>query len=460
MQLKMYLKIIFLILIYLNISSGAELTNMQGLGMARTFTAVAKGINALNINPANLALPDKKLLNFNLLNFTVISGSDLIDIDLYNKYFTGDENGEPVYLYDADKRKIINSFPSGLAQTGSSININLFALSLNFERLGGFALNINEQAALNLILPKSYLEFILYGNPLNSKYDFSRTYFNAMWYREYSISYAREIPAPDFLKYLAAGISLKLIHGYGFAEVSHNRTYLTTDSESKISGRIDYQIKLSGLNLFKDEDNSKYIPFPAPAGTGIGFDIGLNAKITEELIVGVALVDVGRINWKRNTYEHAGFTEFNFDDPKTGQEQLDSIDNLIKSTIKPISSFNSALPTILRLGVAYRLDKAPFIKNFPGEMLLAFDYNQGFNNIACNSTKPRFSFGVEYKPWKWLPIRTGISAGGIQGFNWAFGTGIILSFLDIEFATENIEAALFPSTLDRISFGFGLKVKI
>lgn len=459
-MLNRCIKIILLIFLFKNFSFCTEKTNLQGLSMARTFTAVARGINTLNINPANLAPSGEKSFEFNLINFTITTGSDLIDINLYNKYFTGDENGEPVYLNEADKRKILSMFPAGLAQTGSSIDINLVALALNIEAVGAFALNVSEKAGINLLLPKSYLEFILYGNPLNSRYDFSKTYFNALWHREYSLSYAREIPAPEFLKYLSAGISLKLVHGFGFAEVSHNRTFLTTDADSKISGKVDYQVKFSGLNLFRDDDSSDYTPFPKPAGTGVGFDIGLQAVVAEELTVGLALVDMGKIRWRENTYEHSGYAEFNFDDPKTGQEQLDSLDNIMKGTNKSISGFNSALPTILRIGAAYRLDKAPFITKFPGELLIALDYNQGFNNIAGNTTKPRFSFGVEYKPWKWMPIRTGISVGGIQGFNLAFGTGILLSFMDIEFATENFEAAISPNSFDRFSFGFGLKIKI
>lgn len=452
-------KLIIICLIYsVSLFAVNERTNLQGKGMGRTFTTIARGINTIGINPANLSYKNSYTVDFNLFNFSLSTSSDLIDFRLYNKYFTGDENGDPIFLTDAAKREILQVFPSGLAQTGFNLDFVLFALSVNAGKAGSFAFTASERVGLSILMPKDYLEFVLYGNPLNKKYDFSKTYFNTIWCREYSISYAHEIPEPD-LKFLSAGISLKLIHGYAFAEISHNRTYLTTDNESKISGKVDYQVKMAGIDLLLEENNEHYSPFPSPAGTGFGFDIGFSGNISEILTVGVAVTDIGKIRWNSNTFEHSGYAEFSIDDPKTAQEQLDSLGKIFENTNKKISSFKSSLPTVLRIGLGYKLDKAPFINNFPGEMTIAFDYNQGFNNAAGNTKIPRFSLGLEYKPWKWLPIRTGISIGGYQGFNWAMGTGLIFSFMDLEFATENLEALIFPNSADGISLGLGIKLK-
>jgi hypothetical protein len=98
--------------------------------------------------------------------------------------------------------------------------------------------------------------------------------------------------------------------------------------------------------------------------------------------------------------------------------------------------------------------------NFPGELLLAFDYNQGFNNLPGNTTKPRFSFGAEYKPLKWLPIRTGLSVGGTDRVNMGFGFGFLLGSFDMEFATENFGAVFTPNDFRRFSFAMGMRVRI
>lgn len=454
------LKLLIIYFIYtLSLFANNERMNLQGRGMGSTFTAIARGTSTLGINPANLSYKNNYSVDFNLLNFSISTGSDLIDINIYNKYFTGDENGNPVFLTDQDKREILKIFPAGLAQTGFNFDLSLLAFTVNAGNLGSLAFSIYERAGLSILMPKDYLEFVLFGNLLNKKYDFGKTYFNALWCREYSFSYAREIPQPDFLKYLSAGLSIKLIHGYGFAEISHNRTYFATDAESKIYGKIDYQVKMAGIDILFTENNTGYSPFPKPAGTGIGFDLGLSGNVSDILSVGVALVNVGKISWKSNTYEHSGYAEFNLDDPKTAQEQLDSLDKIFKNTKTKISGFNTSLPTVLRLGIGYKLDQAQFVSNFPGEMTIAFDYNQGFNNLTGNTKIPRFSLGLEYKPLKWLPIRTGFSLGGVEGFKWGFGSGLLFSFMDLEFATENLEALIFPSSMDRISFGMGMRLK-
>lgn len=453
------IKLIIIFLIYsLSLFAVNERTNLQGKGMGGTYTTIARGINALGINPANLSYKNSYTVDFNLFNFSFSTGSDLLNLNLYNKYFTGDENGDPVFLTDRDKREILKFFPSGLAQTGFNFDFVLFAFSINAGNIGSMAFSISERTGLSMMMPNDYLEFILYGNSFDKKYNFSKTYFNAIWCREYSISYAHEIPDPNF-KYLSAGITLKLIHGFAFADISHNRTYLNTDEEAKISGKIDYQLKMAGIDLLFDENNSRYLPFPKPAGTGIGIDIGFTGNISEIFSAGVAFINIGKMIWRSNTYEHSGYAEFSIDDPKTAQEQFDSLGKIFENTKKKISNFKSSLPTVLRVGLGYKLDQAPFIKNFPGEIIIAFDYNQGFNNLAGNTKIPRFSLGIEYKPWRWLPIRTGFSFGGIQGFNWAFGSGINFSFMDLELATENLEALIFPNSLNRISFGFGLKLK-
>ncbi|MDI6804260.1 MAG: DUF5723 family protein [Bacteroidota bacterium] len=441
-------------------NAGGDLTNLQGIGMARTYTAIARGINSVGINPANLGYPDKGTVTFNLFNFGTKVGSDLIDLDLYEKYFTGDKNGDPIFLNDADKRKILEVFPSGLAQTGFNFEFKLLSFSYQHSNVGGFVVSILERTGANVLMPKDYVQFLLYGNPLGSRYDFSQTYFNSIWYREYSLSYGRKIPRFVFMKSMTAGISVKMIHGFGFAELSRNNTHFTTDANAKIAGRVDYQAKFAGVDILKEESDVEYSPFPKPAGSGYGIDFGVSGFVNDQLSIGIALTDVGAIKWKQNTYENSGNASFDFDDPRTAEEQFNNLDTLLNGTNKPIKNFSSGLPTVLRIGAAYQFDKAPFISKIPGELLLALDYNQGFNNLAGNTTKPRFSFGVEYKPWKWLPLRTGVSLGGVDGFNMGFGFGILFSFMDIEFSSENFDAAISPRSVSRVSFAFGMKVRI
>jgi hypothetical protein len=455
-------KILILSLIFSSsfLYAGGERTNLQGLGMARTFTAVARGIDAVGVNPANLGYPDRGTVTFNILNFGMHGGTDFWNKELYTKYFTGDENGNSVFLDDQAKRDIVDGFPAGLALSNFDFEIKSLSISYQHSKVGGFVFSIIDRAGFNLIIPKDYVEFALYGNPLNSRYDLSETYASAMWLREYALSYGRKIPRFVFMKSMTAGITLKLIQGYGYTELTRNNTYFTTNELAEISGKVDYRLKAAGVDYMFSDSTQNFEPFPRPAGIGYGFDIGVSGFIKDELSVGIAIVNIGAIKWSHNTREITGQAELKIDDPFAGN-QLDTLDKALKGEDKNIGSFRTGLPTALRIGAAYQLDKAPWAgDNFPGELLLAFDYNQGFNNLPGNTTTPRFSIGAEYKPLKWLPIRTGLSVGGTDRVNMGFGFGFLLGAFDMEFATENFGAIFTPNDFRRLSFAMGMRVRI
>jgi hypothetical protein len=458
--IKISLTVFFLIASISATYAGGDRTNLQGVGMARTFTAVARGIDAVGVNPANLGYLDRGTVTFNILNFGIHGGSDFWNQELYTKYFTGDENGNAVFLDDAAKEKIIGAFPSGIALTSFDFEIKSFAISYQYPKIGGFVFSVTDRAGFNMNVPKDYVQFALYGNPINTKYDLSDTYFGAMWLREYALSYGRRTPRFVFMKSMTAGITLKLIQGYGYAELVHNKTLFSTNENAEIFGKVDYRLKAAGVDFMFSDSSTKFQPFPKPAGVGYGFDIGVSGFIRSELSVGIALVNIGTVKWSQNTREISGHAELNIDDPFAGN-QLDTLDKALKGEDKNIGSFSTGLPAALRLGAVYQLDKAPWVDNsFPGELLLAFDYNQGFNNLPGNTTNPRFSLGAEYKPWKWLPIRTGLSVGGTDHVNMGFGFGFLLGFFDWEFATENLGAVFTPKDFRRISFATGMRIRI
>jgi hypothetical protein len=93
-----------------------------------------------------------------------------------------------------------------------------------------------------------------------------------------------------------------------------------------------------------------------------------------------------------------------------------------------------------------------FKKGFPGKLLLAFDYNQGFNEMPGNSMKPRFSSGADWA-LNWFALRTGVSIGGIDKFNWGLGFGLDFGLLEINFGTSDFESVVSPNSAKRVSIG-------
>jgi hypothetical protein len=118
------------------------------------------------------------------------------------------------------------------------------------------------------------------------------------------------------------------------------------------------------------------------------------------------------------------------------------------------SEFTTSLPTVFRAGASFQLDKF-FNGNFPGTMLIAADYNQGFNDQPGNSTSPSFSLGAEWKPSDWIPIRTGLSFGGVTKFNWAFGFGLDAGVIEFDFATPDFHYLFMANQAKRITLAIG-----
>ena len=133
---------------------------------------------------------------------------------------------------------------------------------------------------------------------------------------------------------------------------------------------------------------------------------------------------------------------------------MDSIKNKIIGKGEYINGFSTNLPTALRAGVSYYLTNV-----IPGSVLLAFDYNQGFNDFPGNSKIPRFSLGAEWSPLGWFNFRTGFSVGGIDGFGWALGVGLDAGIVEFNFATSEMNQFVMGNSAKMYTVAFDSRWK-
>ena len=186
------------------------------------------------------------------------------------------------------------------------------------------------------------------------------------------------------------------------------------------------------------------------------FDIGFAATL-KEWAFSLALTDVGLIKWDKNAAEFNSFGYLYIDDI-SNEDQLDSAKESITGDSKKIDHFYTGLSTALRVGVSRMLWEGA--TKFPGSLLLAFDYNQGLNEMPGNSVQPRFSIGAEWKPMDYFPyLRTGFLLGGGLGFGWAFGLGVDAGLLELHFATSDMQSVVAPNATKTLSVSFGSRWK-
>lgn len=433
--------------------------NVRGMGMARTYVATSRGLDAVGINPATLALEDDKL-TVSLAPLGVHAGSDFLTLGLYNDYFTGVETGHGrvgKYLDDADKQRILDAFRGGVGEATADASVRLLGISYQIESVGGFAFTITDQVAGSIRLPSEYVRFLLYGNTPGSIFDFSQTKAKVSWLREYALSFGGSIPHPSFMKWLALGAAMKLVDGFGYYEVVEFNTSLETADNGILTGHASYLSRLAGLDPTRENSGFSASPFGRPAyGHGSAFDLGLAGGITDYLTVGLSITDIGKMNWESQIEETYVDTLLIVDDPQEVRDGK-AIENSLKGKKRPGAPFSSALPTTVRLGVALEVEKV--VEWMPGQMILAADYNKGIADAPGTTLYSRFSLGMEWKLLSFLPLRTGISFGGTDRSNYALGFGLRAGFFDLDVATENLDLLWSGESVSHASFAVGTRFR-
>jgi len=326
---------------------------------------------------------------------------------------------------------------------------------------------MHDQAAVNSNIPKDLVDLALYGNQSGRVYNLNDAQLDAWVLRSYSFSYARDITSifPTTLKSIHAGLTFKYIQGIAYASLSKVNTSLVTNADDY---GIDVQSELIlhsavspdfGLTYdFEDgTEEGNFTPFPEPAGSGFGFDIGVTSEINDRIKVGASLTDIGSINWDTETVEYSSVTEFTLNDI-TESEIVDSLFDTILGEGKFVDGYSTGLATAIHVGGSYVISSMDQT-DFPGLLLITGGYHQGFNNLPGNSTNPRFALGIEWQPVEWFQLRTGSSFGGRDGFNWAFGIGFDASLLEFHFATSNITGTLGSESSKIISVSIGTRWK-
>jgi hypothetical protein len=440
-------------------AQGGDRSDIVGLGMARTSAVTSCGVDAIGINPANLALPGSPSLSLTAFPFGIRLGTDFLNYGLYRQYLTGvstDSGTVGYYLTDKDKERILSGFSSGVGTINGDVGLKLVSVSIYSSGFGGLGLGITERVGGRGTLPEDYLRFLFYGNSPGQTLNFADTQVRAWWLRDYSLSYAQAFENAFGLDLLAFGVTAKYVAGFGYFDLEQTNTSFTTSSQSVVTGHAQYLSRRAGTDFLSSGEGSSFALFPAPAGTGWGFDFGIHAKLSSFLSLGASINDIGSLQWTHNARERRANGDFTIDDVFSKARQ-DSLKNVVEGTDQKISGFETQLPTAAHVGLALQLGQSDFAGNLPNAVV-AFEYTQGFNEMPGNSRKPRLSAGMELRLLSWLPLRSGVSVGGADQKSWAFGLGLHLGPVALDAATEDILSLLQPDQASKVSAGIGLRL--
>lgn len=453
-------------------SPGLGDTDPRAMGLAQSYTALARGPAAVFWNPANLALEDSPDFSWYFLGAgtSFIVENNSFSVQTYNDNFTRSDH----FITDNDKKNLLAAVP----REGLRLNLDFDPnLSLLIPVNGGMAfqmpwdlhsaVSIGFTSGFEGEIPKDMFELLLFGNEFEQQrlskgkdggYDIAE--WDGSRWMVASLNWAgAKLWMPDrfkpYLSEFSVGGTFKFTTGvYGEVKRSSGSfvsriqgaeldAYLITQN----AGRTGLDMNLELATAAKDRNLAFSLGLPDLGGTGFGIDLGV-AGVTRDrnLVFSVGLLNLLDVfSWNigaRQDSLYATATNLRV----TRVLDVDHIEDILENEDldgdgdtdfqQKIGerSFSRSLPALLRIGGAYQLNP---------RMTVAGNWDQAFSTGFGWSTTPRVSAGTEYRLVPWFPTRIGLSLGGrghSSAIGFAFGpfkvARLQAEFLDLALVTR------------------------
>ncbi len=382
--------------------------SVRSWGMGGTGVATARGLDAVNYNPANLAFSE---------GFTV--GLAAAAVDVHNNSLSLDRYNEitGTYLDTEAKDKLLSDIPDAGFQMDANVSASVFGL-----QSGNFALSFNALGNGSGNLDKDYFDLVLFGNELDETVDFSNTNGEGYAMGSAALSYGGVIMSGEQSK-LSVGVSAKYLYG---------------------AYEMHVQDAYGSLNTTMDEISGEaYVStVTSDGGQGYGVDLGLAYQTAGGWNLGMSMENLyTTVTWDSNVE----LNEYRVD--ASGINALnDDLDNAVTrtDTTYVADSYSTSLPQQLRFGAANRF----------GAFDVAFDYVQGFEDRGVTSTTPRFHVGTEWWLTGIVQPRVGLSVGGVAGTGASAGLGLKLGYWRVDLAAVS-RGELDPNQTKGLAFAMG-----
>ena len=425
-------------------------SDARSQGLAGAYTGVARNLDAVDWNPANLGLPSKQFGSFILIlpSFALGLGNNAFSIDIYEKY-----NGK--YWTEQDKDDILDLVKEGL-KIYTDFQYDVFGLSL--WRIG---FKNTLESTFDLTLTQAPFELALEGTEVGKTIRLDDLGAELCVLNRTSFSYAHPLSNISSalekeleklgISDLSVGLTFHYLVGLAYASLETPKGAIQFD-DYYMHATGEAIVRTAGVEVDSTDGEEETKFHPGKIGSGSALDLGIAATVKKDLTVSLGLMNLGgKITWDKYPREFMfSFSADSLNIVKMAQDTTggDSLYTSIDSSYA-ISSFETNYPTYLNLGIAYHLTpedigiKIPWlVKN----LVLAFNWRQGFSEGIGISKKAQFAFGLESGLlWGHLPLRYGLALGGRDGVVGTWGLGLKLGAFIWDLAFEN-RGALFSSS--------------
>lgn len=450
---------IILLLAMAGVSIAQVHIDARGLGLCNAYTVTSRGVSAVGYNPANLGFTDEVSFSADLFDFRFAAHNNFMSLALFNQYFTGDVNGDPIDLEETmpgrnktHKEYLLEQIPEEGFAVGLGMTIPLPMLNVSF---GNYAFSSGFEYYQNNSLPRGLFEMVLEGNAVGKSIDLAISQ-DLLLITNFGFSFA--IPFEGF----HLGTSVKYLMGLGFAGVD--------------SSGGSFNTRATGL-----ASDGFYRYTRAIGGNGIAVDIGVTSEKIGNLQYGVAINNIiGFINWGNDKnfiaknisiLEGAGVpvrsmfqipesdTSFSASTMYTMEmsevnvtgalSNSDSLFAMQDEDVPVPDGIKMNYPAILRVGVSYQYEQ---------DFIVMADLSAGMDDYYFADRTWRLALAAEWIRFKMVPIRSGVAFGGFYGKEASIGVGTHLLWFDADIALKFLGGMSFTGA-EGIELGINFKFK-
>ena len=456
--MRNFFKIVLLAGLGLNLGFGQAHIDARGLGLCNAYTVSSRGISSIGYNPANLGYTEDLTFSADLLDFKITAFNNFMSLALFNKYFSGDRNGDPFDLETkmpgsdkTHKEYLLSELTKDGFAFGLGVSVPLPILNVS---MGNYAFTSGVEYYMQNSLPLGLFEMVLEGNQIGHSLDLSVSQ-DLLMVTNFGFSFA--IP---FEKY-NVGATIKYLAGIGFAGVDSSGGAFST--------------RATGL-----QSDGFYRYTRAIGGNGLGVDVGFNTRKINNWQFGLAINNViGFINWgnddnfiaknigiieaivpirdllqiSSDSSQFSASTLYSLDLERVNVTgALANSDSLFKFDEKDVprpDSMRMNYPAVFRLGGSYKYQE---------DFIIMADLSAGLDDYYFADRSWRLALAAEWIRFGMVPIRSGIAFGGPYGREASVGAGVHLIWFDADLALKLLGGMSFANA-EGIEFGISFQFK-
>ncbi len=380
------------------------------MGMSGAYTGAARGLDAVDWNPANLALGAAEGYSLGIASVSLDLNNNAFSLARYHEI-----NG--AVLTEADKQELLNEIPD----EGFMLDANVRASALGFCA-GPLALTFQGIAGGTGTLDKDFFDLVLMGNEIGQSFSFEDTDGDGYAVGAATLSYARPVLTNRTYR-LSAGVNARYLYGLYDFTVEEAGGGITADMDG-----------------VRGEAAASFIT--SQGGSGYAVDAGLALQLPRGWTVGLAVSNVAsRLTWDENVERRVWSAKA--DSLTAMSDDLDA--HITESdTTYAAAAYARTLPTVIRLGAS----------NTFGSFLVGCDLSRGLEKRAGASDKLALDLGVEWRLTTWLQPRAGLGFGG-EVPRAAAGLGLYLGIVRWDLAVAN-RGQFVPNDTKGLAFASGL----